>query len=83
MTVIYSFPSINLYFFCADRATSEYLPAGQEDLTLSLDVCDYIRGKQVNPRDAIRALKRRISHRNPNVQMLGLKVAKQYMIVVS
>ncbi|RKP22452.1 hypothetical protein SYNPS1DRAFT_31952 [Syncephalis pseudoplumigaleata] len=58
----------------ADRATSEYLPAGQEDLTLSLDACDYIRGKQVNPRDAIRALKRRISHRNPNVQMLGLKL---------
>ncbi|KAI9591135.1 hypothetical protein BDF19DRAFT_426601 [Syncephalis fuscata] len=57
-----------------DRATSEYLPAGQEDLILSLDVCDYIRGKQVEPRTAIRALKRRISHRNPNVQMLGLKL---------
>jgi growth factor-regulated tyrosine kinase substrate len=58
-----------------DRATSEYLPAGQEDLSLNLDVCDEIRSREANAREAARVLKRRIGHRNPNVQLLALKVS--------
>ncbi|KAG0375648.1 Vacuolar protein-sorting-associated protein 27 [Mortierella sp. AD032] len=55
-----------------DKATSENLPAGSEDLALNLEICDQIRSKQVSPKDAAKALKRRIGHKNPNVQMLSL-----------
>ncbi|KAF9434314.1 Vacuolar protein-sorting-associated protein 27 [Entomortierella beljakovae] len=55
-----------------DKATSENLPAGTEDLALNLEICDQIRSKQVGPKDAAKALKRRISHKNPNVQLLAL-----------
>ncbi|KAF9150334.1 Vacuolar protein-sorting-associated protein 27 [Linnemannia schmuckeri] len=55
-----------------DKATSENLPAGTEDLALNLEICDQIRSKQIPPKDAARALKRRISHKNPNVQLLAL-----------
>ncbi|KAG9070731.1 Vacuolar protein-sorting-associated protein 27 [Linnemannia hyalina] len=55
-----------------DKATSENLPAGTEDLALNLEICDQIRSKQIPPKDATKALKRRISHKNPNVQLLAL-----------
>ncbi|KAF9174393.1 Vacuolar protein-sorting-associated protein 27 [Mortierella sp. AD010] len=55
-----------------DKATSENLPTGTEDLALNLEICDQIRSKQVSPKDAAKALKRRISHKNPNVQLLAL-----------
>ncbi|KAF9425969.1 Vacuolar protein-sorting-associated protein 27 [Podila epigama] len=55
-----------------DKATSENLPSGTEDLALNLEICDQIRSKQVSPKDAAKALKRRISHKNPNVQLLAL-----------
>ncbi|KAF9348290.1 Vacuolar protein-sorting-associated protein 27 [Mortierella sp. AD094] len=55
-----------------DKATSENLPVGTEDLALNLEICDQIRSKQVSPKDAAKALKRRISHKNPNVQLLAL-----------
>ncbi|KAF9977614.1 Vacuolar protein-sorting-associated protein 27 [Actinomortierella ambigua] len=57
-----------------DKATSENLPAGSEDLALNLEICDQIRSKQVTPKDAARALKRRIGHSNPNVQLLALNL---------
>ncbi|KAF9163322.1 Vacuolar protein-sorting-associated protein 27 [Actinomortierella ambigua] len=57
-----------------DKATSENLPAGSEDLALNLEICDQIRSKQVTPKDAAKALKRRIGHTNPNVQLLALNL---------
>ncbi|KAG0213948.1 Vacuolar protein-sorting-associated protein 27 [Mortierella sp. GBA30] len=55
-----------------DKATSENLPAGTDDLALNLEICDQIRSKQVSSKDAVKALKRRIGHKNPNVQLLAL-----------
>ncbi|KAG0271413.1 Vacuolar protein-sorting-associated protein 27 [Linnemannia exigua] len=66
------FSSVSPVDELVDKATSENLPAGTEDLALNLEICDQIRSKQVPPKDATKALKRRISHKNPNVQLLAL-----------
>ncbi|KAJ3410786.1 Vacuolar protein-sorting-associated protein 27 [Chytridiales sp. JEL 0842] len=57
-----------------EKATSENLPIGTEDLVLNLEIADKIKSKEVLPKEAIRALKKRINHKNPNVQLMALKL---------
>lgn len=63
-----------LFRLGADKATSETLPSGGEMIELNLEICDSIRSKTVPAKDAMRSIKRRVNHKNPNVQLLALTV---------
>jgi len=67
----------------SDKATSELLPAGAEDIALNLEICDQIRSKSVPAKDSMRALKRRLNHKNPNVQLLALGVRSTILLCIS
>ncbi|KAI8097589.1 uncharacterized protein BX664DRAFT_326751 [Halteromyces radiatus] len=57
-----------------EKATSEFIPSGQENLGLQLDISDQIRSKKVNAKEAMQAMKKRLAHKNPNVQLATLSL---------
>lgn len=67
---------MNIYFFLTESATDGSLPS--ENWTLNMEICDIINETEDGPRDAIKAIKRRLTQsagKNYTVVMYTLTVS--------
>ncbi|KAG6437030.1 hypothetical protein SASPL_101937 [Salvia splendens] len=53
-----------------DKATSEFLIG--PDWTLNMEICDIVNSNQMLAKDVVKAVKKRLQHKNPKVQLLAL-----------
>ncbi|XP_059305277.1 TOM1-like protein 6 isoform X1 [Lycium ferocissimum] len=53
-----------------EKATSEFLIG--PDWTMNIDICDTINSNQWLAKDIVKAVKKRLQHKNPKVQLLSL-----------
>ncbi|XP_076937350.1 TOM1-like protein 6 [Bidens hawaiensis] len=65
-----STPSANSAVVRVDKATSEFLNG--PDWTLNIDICDTLNANPWLAKDVVKALKKRLQHKNPHVQFLSL-----------
>ncbi|KAI7753409.1 hypothetical protein M8C21_031005 [Ambrosia artemisiifolia] len=65
-----SSPSSNSAVVRVDKATSDFLNG--PDWTLNIDICDTVNANPWLAKDVVKALKKRLQHKNPHVQLLSL-----------
>ncbi|KAF6174065.1 hypothetical protein GIB67_020247 [Kingdonia uniflora] len=53
-----------------EKATSEFLIG--PDWTLNIEICDFINSNQWQAKDVVKAVKKRLLHKNPKVQFFSL-----------
>ncbi|PWA36632.1 ENTH/VHS/GAT family protein [Artemisia annua] len=69
--------SANSVVVRVDKATSEFLNG--PDWTLNIDICDTLNANPWLAKDVVKALKKRLQHKNPNVQLLSLTIIKNML----
>lgn len=62
-----------------EKTTSPLQPSSHEDIFAFCEISDSIRAKCVTPQYAVQELKQRLTHTNPNVQIVALSVRKNVM----
>ncbi|XP_038903947.1 TOM1-like protein 6 isoform X2 [Benincasa hispida] len=61
-----------------EKATSDLLIS--PDWTMNIDICDSINSNHWQAKDVMKAVKRRLQHRSPKVQLLSLTIAERNIL---